>query len=1185
MKHKMLISTVLISLILAVVLSGCGLFQKPKQEPAPPEDEQAAYWENPWENLPVVSRDGSGTVGADGGIVWLGDTVAVKIPKDLFDEWGEVEVGVRIEDFDPSSVSLGAAEAQDTAAWSWDNQQIVITISKHIEDIIIGIAERITNKINNISKNKILDILVSENGKTFYAAASYTSLENIGFQVAVPVQSKNMLSTVYYFVFRTTPVDEVQNRCESAGGRFIYGDALPFAPPPGEAINYVCVPPLGKAWNRITQSMVPKNRWNPAAYRDFTLLTANVGSFFGQYSLRGYKFKLSYASAAQRIANNISIIQPDLVLFQEVFHESQISSLIDLATYSYSCARYPDGSSHECIAWKKDLAGSVASSIKTVVGKPVPGESSFLVFCEDEDDEDNCKPRFFDIDYCTSNSSEKNKDTGAHLISLNLGEHVLQVASVHTATAGIKDAKYCREQQLLTLLIDSEVARFVGGRWSSTYNSPPTLFAGDYNIDPQRGGAGIAKTSDDMYRLRWLVDWSLIDSSFDEPLGGLVGHPLVEPRVGFDVLYPWRDENNPTAFPSKQSFDHVLSLPGFFSGQICEVLDDEHRLDANYWWAYNSTEHTYGFGGMDHRAVLCGFDFAPYFDANLSSSSLEVPQGGSATVQLYITPKAGFSGDINVRLVNRADGETTPAGIEISPPTIPADALSTSKHELTITASSTAAPASYDLELLLSAGSVVRSVSLGVDLIPSSPLDPSFTLSLSPAELTVAQGQSAETTLTVTPENGFTGDVSLSLTRQDGSAAPVGITIAPTQVTVPGSDPISRTLTIFPDSSVPAGTYNLRLLGRSGELSAGADFVLTVEEDGSGTGGGDGTEWTLRSAPLLGVAYGNGLCVAVGNGGTILTSPDGASWTLRNSGTGKDLYGVAYGNGLFVAVGEGGIILTSPDGVSWTAQSSGMGNGLLGVAYGNGLFVAVGRYGTILTSPDGASWTAQSSGTSAWLLSVAYGNGLFVAVDWLGTIVTSPDGVSWTLQTSGTSAWLRGVTYGDDTFVAVGNGGTILTSPDGESWTAQRSGTGNDLYGVAYGNGLFVAVGSGATILTSPDGASWTLRNSGTGSALYGVAYGNGLFVAVGSGDTILTSPDGVSWTVQSSGTGNNLLGVAYGNGLFVAVGSGGTILTSPDGESWTLRNSGTGSALYGVAYGNGTFVAVGSGGTIFTSP
>ena len=63
---------------------------------------------------------------------------------------------------------------------------------------------------------------------------------------------------------------------------------------------------------------------------------------------------------------------------------------------------------------------------------------------------------------------------------------------------------------------------------------------------------------------------------------------------------------------------------------------------------------------------------------------------------------------------------------------------------------------------------------------------------------------------------------------------------------------------------------------------------------------------------IRGVTYGDGLYVAVGNDGTLTTSPDGITWTTRTSGFGATtIYGVTYGDGLYVAVGDSGTLITS----------------------------------------------------------------------------------------------------------------------------------------------------------------------------------------------------------------------------------------------------------------------------------
>ncbi len=227
-----------------------------------------------------------------------------------------------------------------------------------------------------------------------------------------------------------------------------------------------------------------------------------------------------------------------------------------------------------------------------------------------------------------------------------------------------------------------------------------------------------------------------------------------------------------------------------------------------------------------------------------------------------------------------------------------------------------------------------------------------LTLSLNPDSLTVQQGSSGTTRVTIIVHNynRFTGMLSLYLSAPSGVSGSVTPVIRPSEVIRPKDAPLLWIwkLTIGVDSSVAPGTYDLQVKATFSGVTKTATLSLTVIAPGAGT------TLTLRTSganDLNSVAHGSGLFVAVGERGTILTSPDGVSWTARASGTDEWLWGVAYGNGRFVAVGGGGAILTSPDGVTWTQRTSLEKSDLLSVAYGNGLFVVVGSVGTILTSP------------------------------------------------------------------------------------------------------------------------------------------------------------------------------------------------------------------------------------------
>ncbi len=120
---------------------------------------------------------------------------------------------------------------------------------------------------------------------------------------------------------------------------------------------------------------------------------------------------------------------------------------------------------------------------------------------------------------------------------------------------------------------------------------------------------------------------------------------------------------------------------------------------------------------------------------------------------------------------------------------------------------------------------------------------PDFTLSLSPTSLSVQQGSSAQTTLTLTPQNGFTGTVGLSLVDGNGNPVP-GITLSPQSVTVSGSGPVTQALTVSVAPGVSPGTYNLQVRGTSGSLTRGAGLSLTVSAPSGGGGGGGGGSGT-----------------------------------------------------------------------------------------------------------------------------------------------------------------------------------------------------------------------------------------------------------------------------------------------------------------------------------------------------
>ncbi len=128
---------------------------------------------------------------------------------------------------------------------------------------------------------------------------------------------------------------------------------------------------------------------------------------------------------------------------------------------------------------------------------------------------------------------------------------------------------------------------------------------------------------------------------------------------------------------------------------------------------------------------------------------------------------------------------------------------------------------------------------------------------------------------------------------------------------------------------------------------------------------------------------------------------EGVVWVRQDPGILVDLHGAAWGGGRFVAVGDGGTIVTSTDGEQWSLRASGTNANLNDVAWNGRRFVVVGA-GIILSSENGTDWSFRSDagGSSARLAVVAWKDGEFAAVGSRrggsdGLTLVSGDGILW----------------------------------------------------------------------------------------------------------------------------------------------------------------------------------------------
>jgi hypothetical protein len=110
---------------------------------------------------------------------------------------------------------------------------------------------------------------------------------------------------------------------------------------------------------------------------------------------------------------------------------------------------------------------------------------------------------------------------------------------------------------------------------------------------------------------------------------------------------------------------------------------------------------------------------------------------------------------------------------------------------------------------------------------PASTTSPNFTLSASSAKIDLTPGGSGETTITVTPSNGFNGTVNFTVTPV---GTPAGVTATLSQPSVAGAG--STTLDLTTSSATPGGNLLIVVTGTSEGISQSAYIQLALPDFG-----------------------------------------------------------------------------------------------------------------------------------------------------------------------------------------------------------------------------------------------------------------------------------------------------------------------------------------------------------------
>ena len=512
---------------------------------------------------------------------------------------------------------------------------------------------------------------------------------------------------------------------------------------------------------------------------------------------------------------------------------------------------------------------------------------------------------------------------------------------------------------------------------------------------------------------------------------------------------------------------------------------------------------------------------APNFTLAASPSSLSLVQGTAGGSTVTVTPQNGFSGSVSLS----ASG--LPSGVSTSFNPV----STTSSSTLTLTASGTATTGTVTVTITGTSGSLTNSTT--ITLTVTAAAVPDFVLSASPNTLSILQGNIGTSTVTATPQNGFSSSVSLS-----ASGLPSGVTASFN----PASTTSSSTLTLTASGAATTGTVTVTITGTSGSLTHTTSVALTV---------------TAASSPL----------------------PQG--WSDGDVGFVGLAGSASFANGTFTVNGAGTSAWSTADGINFMYQPFS----------GDGSIVA--RVLTVSPTSTGGVMLRDSLNPDAMSIFVAYYNSQIYSnyrTATGGTTNQSSTGTFITLP-----YWVK--------LVRSGSSFSSYSSLDGITWTpfgtSQTINMGQTVYvGLAVSSGststlataTFDSVSIDSTTAPAPviTGVSPATGTIGSQAVISGTGFGstqNGSTVTLnGAQVTVNTwSNTSISITIPAGATSGSLM-VSVSPSMNASNPVIFLVTTQSLPAGWLDQDVGQVGTVGAASYANGTFTVKGAGTSVWST-